>query len=174
NDCSDRYRDVAWMRSVLAQVARGLAALHAHGIVHRDLKPANILIDASSEPPIAKIADFGISRIAAVAPDNEESAQVTSLIKPARNTAVPREAESPRQGVPIRDSSSSLTQTGFVAGTPMYMAPELATDVAAVSPSADVFGFGVVAFLALAGKLPWSEPPILARLNGTPMPEPCS
>lgn len=44
-----------------ADVAAGLMHLHP-SIVHRDLKPANILLNASG---VAKIADFGISRMKA-------------------------------------------------------------------------------------------------------------
>lgn len=43
------------------EIASGLAYAHGRGLVHRDLKPANILFDAEGR---AKIADFGIARIA--------------------------------------------------------------------------------------------------------------
>jgi hypothetical protein len=56
-DQQQRYGDAAWARSVLGQIAHGLAVLHEHGIVHRDLKPANVLLDDG----VAKIADFGLA-----------------------------------------------------------------------------------------------------------------
>jgi eukaryotic-like serine/threonine-protein kinase len=50
--------------AVATDIASGLAHAHAQELVHRDLKPANVLFDAEGR---AKIADFGIARLAAAA-----------------------------------------------------------------------------------------------------------
>jgi hypothetical protein len=58
-----------------AQLARGLAAAHAHGIVHRDLKPENIVVTSEGVP---KIIDFGLARVEpASAAANEATASLT-------------------------------------------------------------------------------------------------
>src|SRR5262245_34629627 len=46
---------------VAVELASGLAHAHSRNVVHRDLKPANVLFDAEGR---AKLADFGIARIA--------------------------------------------------------------------------------------------------------------
>ncbi len=43
---------------LVADLARALGHVHAHGIVHRDLKLENVLIDASGRP---RLIDFGIA-----------------------------------------------------------------------------------------------------------------
>ncbi len=50
----------ALLREIAAQVAAGLAAIHACGVVHRDLKPENVLIDAEHR---VRIMDLGVARI---------------------------------------------------------------------------------------------------------------
>lgn len=49
---------------VAAQVCDALDAAHKLGLIHRDIKPDNVvLISRPDGPPIAKILDFGISRL---------------------------------------------------------------------------------------------------------------
>ncbi len=49
---------------ILAQVLLGLSAAHEKGIVHRDIKPENIfLARRSGLPDIAKLLDFGVSKM---------------------------------------------------------------------------------------------------------------
>lgn len=51
---------VAWVARLVAQVADGLAAVHAVGAVHRDVSGANVLLMPSPPGrPEARLADFG-------------------------------------------------------------------------------------------------------------------
>lgn len=76
----------------------------------------------------------------------------------------------PGRGAPNEDGS--LTQTGALMGTPIYMAPELAAGVKFAKPSADIFSLGVMGYELLSGKSPFPEPPALLRLAGRPVPPP--
>jgi serine/threonine-protein kinase len=49
-----------------------------------------------------------------------------------------------------------LTRTGELTGTPVYMAPELLTGQGEIDARIDLYALGVIAYLAFAGKLPFS------------------
>ncbi|MCA9677743.1 MAG: serine/threonine protein kinase, partial [Myxococcales bacterium] len=99
-------RAPAQLRASFAQLARGVAALHAAGCLHRDLKPSNALVEAGGR---VVLLDFGLAL----------------------------------------EARSSLHTA--IAGTPPYMAPELALG-GEPSPAADWYGFGVMLYAALAGR----------------------
>jgi serine/threonine-protein kinase len=56
---------------LVQELARALGAAHARGIYHRDIKPENVLLAADGT---AKIADFGIARLAEGPRDARETA----------------------------------------------------------------------------------------------------
>ncbi|MBU1366034.1 MAG: bifunctional protein-serine/threonine kinase/phosphatase [Gammaproteobacteria bacterium] len=55
--------DLASVRGLVEQIAKGLQAFHRLEMVHQDLKPDNIMIDGTGT---VKIIDFGATRVAGV------------------------------------------------------------------------------------------------------------
>ncbi|WP_236607662.1 protein kinase domain-containing protein [Sandaracinus amylolyticus] len=174
-----RTGDARWSVRVLAQIARGLEALHDAGIVHRDLKPANVVLTGDPEQPRAKIADFGISRwTPAMAPPRAhvDEGRAVPLLLPLEgaepeSTTTETVIERAHALVSEREESSSdegppLTETGLLPGTPLYIAPELARGHGALRPASDLFAFGVLAYELLIGRRPFDEPVALAVLEG--------
>lgn len=100
-----------------AQIASGLAAIHAAGIVHRDIKPENVLLDHTHQPPRAMLTDFGVAKIV--------------------------------------EDSPARTQATVLAGTPMYLAPELALGMAP-GASADIYSLGILLYELLCGVAPFA------------------
>ena len=112
--------------AVFAQAGLGLSAAHAAGLVHRDFKPENVLVGRDGR---ARVTDFGLARAIRM----QASAPATAALP----------------------SPTSLTVSGTLAGTPLYMAPEqyrgLATDA-----RTDQFSFCVALHIALVGEHPFA------------------
>jgi len=113
--------------SILAEVARAVAAAHDAGVLHKDLKPANILLKTQAGGSWQiKVADFGSA----------------SLVEPARLRAL---------GI----TNLGLTQTGgpqspSLTGTLMYLAPEVLSGQAPKA-TADVYSLGVMLYQIVIG-----------------------
>jgi serine/threonine protein kinase len=57
----------------------------------------------------------------------------------------------------FNESASSLTHSGSLLGTPLYMSPDQLRRASAIDASADVWSLGVVLFECLTGDLPWGD-----------------
>jgi serine/threonine-protein kinase len=145
----DRSLNYADKVRVLADVARALAAAHRAGIIHRDVKPENIMI---RDDGAVKVLDFGIARRSASAPDPTAPTENAALL--------------------------TLTAKGLCVGTPLYMAPEQIRGDS-LDGRSDQFAWGVVAWEAFSGKLPWKGSDAMALageilLQPVPPPETAS
>lgn len=122
---SEQERPWREIVDVFLQAGRGLAAAHDAGLVHRDFKPDNVLLSQKDERVC--VTDFGL-----VGADRDAFGTTTTP------TTVP----------------VSLTQTGALLGTPVYMAPEQMNRMT-VDARSDQFSFAIALFEALYGKRPF-------------------
>ncbi|MBI3267688.1 MAG: protein kinase [Planctomycetes bacterium] len=139
---------------VTLRVAEALEFAHAHGVLHRDIKPRNIIVHLNGQAIAGvKLLDFGIAKFA------------------EREVQMPREAGgdlSPEARAKARAkgerSLRTLTRTGQLMGTPLYMSPEQLDEAAAVDGRADVYSLGASLYEMLTGRTPFHESPSLANL----------
>jgi serine/threonine protein kinase len=136
---------------VLRDAAEGLHAAHAANIVHRDVKPENVLVASDGR---AVVTDFGLARTETV----DAVAPTISGDIGLRSTA---------------SSTSNHTQSGIVAGTPAYLAPEQLTG-SPLDARVDQFAWGVMAWELITGIRPFpivaSERLVAIRNGITPPP----
>jgi serine/threonine protein kinase len=120
---------------LVVQAARGVAAAHARGVVHRDIKPANLFLQQDAKT-------------------SESTVKVCDFGVAKRIGGV---------GV-SSGASHSLTRSGGMVGSPMYMSPEQARNAKAVTERTDVWSLSVVLWEALSGQRLWGGQSSLGEL----------
>jgi hypothetical protein len=131
----------AWL---CAEVASGLAHLHAAGWCHRDVKPENIGLSASGH---AKLLDLGTAC-------KLGGGAATSAAAPASAPA----------GAPPDGADEPRAAERRTAGTAAYCSPEVIGG-APGDECSDLWGLGCVLFACLAGSSPFAAPTEYASLR---------
>lgn len=116
------------IRNVMRDAAMGLSAAHGVGLVHCDIKPGNIMVDGRGR---GRVVDFGLAKAV------------------AKHDSEPRAKHGLPPSAPI-----TVTQTGTIAGTPAYMAPEQFRGEV-LDARVDQWAFCVTLFEALYGHRPF-------------------
>eukprot|EP00887_Chlorella_sp_A99_P006213 scaffold3.g6213.t1 len=132
--------DVRAILRALRDVAAGMAYLHAQGVLHCDLTGNNVLLDAGEGggPLVVRVCDFGLACRAA----EGDAAILTKTVR----------------GFPLaglaRGAADGCVRRGLCIarfGTVSHMPPELLND-GLLTPAADVWAFGVLAWELFAGE----------------------
>jgi serine/threonine protein kinase len=149
----------AWMEVLEHFVAagRGLQAAHEAGLIHRDFKPENVLVGDDGR---VRVLDFGLARPAARLPSEAEApiGQVATgdLELSGDVSKLPTLASQRGDG--------SLTETGAMLGTPLYMAPEL-YDGKPADAASDQFAFCASLWEGLYGRRPFGAETLLGHVD---------
>jgi tRNA A-37 threonylcarbamoyl transferase component Bud32 len=100
---------IARAEVIVAQLAQGLAVIHAKGIVHRDLKPDNVVLTVTPDGrEQARVLDFGIARLAE--PDQQSQVTQHGFVVGTPEYMSPEQA----MGQPL-DPRSDLYALGLIA-----------------------------------------------------------
>jgi WD40 repeat protein/tRNA A-37 threonylcarbamoyl transferase component Bud32 len=137
--------------SLVETLARAIHVAHCEGVVHRDLKPANILLQKDE------------GRRMKDEPDSSFILHPSSFVPKITDFGLAQPVE----------GGQTLTQSGFLVGTPGYMAPEQAGGKRAlVGPAMDIYALGVVLYELLTGQLPFPGDSTLEVLRAVTSDEP--
>jgi serine/threonine-protein kinase len=126
-----------------AQVCAGLEIAHAARIVHRDIKPSNLFFTMGPSAGERTVKILDFG-LAKLMPEAESS--------PGNVT--------------------SLTKTGHLLGSPLYMAPEQARGQKNIDARVDIWSLGVVLYEALTGRTPHAYTEAIGELIITICTEP--
>ncbi|MGD9685011.1 MAG: protein kinase [Candidatus Obscuribacterales bacterium] len=108
---------------LLLQIGRGLDHAHGRGVLHRDLKPGNVVVIRS---------------------------ETGELVAKLLDFGIARPEDHHDS---LSKALKTLTKTGAIVGSPLYMSPEQAA-AGDVDRRSDIYSFGCLMFKVLTGDVP--------------------
>lgn len=105
---------------------RGLSVAHREGVVHRDIKPANIFLHQGGDP-------------------------AAPLVVKVCDFGIAKQTDTDAYG----KTSTELTRTGGLLGSPLYMSPEQARNAKSVDHRTDLWSLAMSLYESLAGQKVW-------------------
>jgi serine/threonine-protein kinase len=141
---------VAHACEYIRQAASGLRHAHERGLVHRDLKPGNLLLTGSRESGME-------SAQASPRPPIPNSQRPTIKILDLGLALLHPDGSA-------RPSSTDVTKSGALIGTPDYMAPEQAINARTVDIRADLYSLGCTLYYLLTAHAPFEDASLLEKL----------
>jgi eukaryotic-like serine/threonine-protein kinase len=153
------------------EIAEGLAAAHARGLIHRDINPANSWLEDLNDPDTQtqRTRDQTSDEKGTVSPPALSSLRLGASVVPSAGRVKILDFGLARAA----DDETHMTQTGVVAGTPAYMAPEQAS-YGPIDHRCDLFSLGCVLYRLCTGELPFkgSKPLTILRALAVSQPAP--
>jgi serine/threonine protein kinase/Tfp pilus assembly protein PilF len=146
-DRLDRLEPFA-VRDILrigTEIAKGLTAAHQQGLIHRDIKPANILLEPQQHGDSSQVMAL---REQVDSPDSPTMSIIPLSLGRVKIADF---------GLARAVDDISMTQSGVIAGTPLFMSPEQARGET-LDPRSDLFSLGSVLYTLCT-----SHPPFQAH-----------
>lgn len=122
---------------VFLQVCQALKFAHAHGVIHRDIKPENVWLGQFGE---VVLLDWGVAKVWGVEDPPWEPEDFQS-IRPEETVE--------------REQLRTLTRSGQLPGTPLYMSPEQILGHKSIDERSDIFSMGVLLYELMTLKEPF-------------------
>lgn len=128
---------IAELVDVFLDVCQALAFAHAHGVIHRDIKPENVWLGQFGE---VVLLDWGVAKVWGVEdpPWEPDDFQVMKMDEEVD-----------------REQLRTLTRSGQLPGTPLYMSPEQILGHKSIDERTDIFSMGVMLYELMTLKEPF-------------------